>query len=181
MYAGRVMESASARELFAILRTHTHGRCCDAFRILPARRRTASNLGPAAGCLSLPALQCPFVARCPEAVDRCREEFPPYHQVGDRSLVFVLGEVTCDGTTTFCPQSGGALSVARPPYRAGVDGVSFEIPEGETLGLVGESGCGKTTLGRAILRLEKPTSGEVLYRNQPLNGRHARHSAGKCK
>ena len=49
-----------------------------------------------------------------------------------------------------------------------VDGVSFEIPEGETLGLVGESGCGKTTLGRAILRLEKPTSGEVLYRNQPL-------------
>ena len=49
-----------------------------------------------------------------------------------------------------------------------VDGVSFDIPEGETLGLVGESGCGKTTLGRAILRLEKPTSGEVLYRNQPL-------------
>jgi oligopeptide transport system ATP-binding protein len=51
-----------------------------------------------------------------------------------------------------------------------VDGVSFDIPPGETLGLVGESGCGKTTLGRAILRLEKPTSGEILYRNQPLTG-----------
>src|SRR4051812_28603681 len=49
-----------------------------------------------------------------------------------------------------------------------VDGVSFDIPEGETLGLVGESGCGKTTLGRAILRLETPTSGEVRYRNQSL-------------
>ena len=49
-----------------------------------------------------------------------------------------------------------------------VDGVSFDIQEGETLGLVGESGCGKTTLGRAILRLEKPTSGEVLYRNRSL-------------
>jgi oligopeptide transport system ATP-binding protein len=49
-----------------------------------------------------------------------------------------------------------------------VDGVSFDIQEGETLGLVGESGCGKTTLGRAILRLEKPTSGGVLYRNQPV-------------
>ena len=49
-----------------------------------------------------------------------------------------------------------------------VDGVSFDIQEGETLGLVGESGCGKTTLGRAILRLEKPTAGEVLYRNQRL-------------
>ena len=44
-----------------------------------------------------------------------------------------------------------------------VDGVSFEIKEGETLGLVGESGCGKTTVGRTILQLYKPTSGEVWF------------------
>lgn len=49
-----------------------------------------------------------------------------------------------------------------------VDGIGFVIHEGETLGMVGESGCGKSTAGRAILQLHKPTSGEVLYRGRDL-------------
>ncbi|HEX2281746.1 MAG TPA: ATP-binding cassette domain-containing protein, partial [Thermomicrobiales bacterium] len=49
-----------------------------------------------------------------------------------------------------------------------VDGVSFSVKRGETLGLVGESGCGKSTTGRAILQLYKPTAGEVNFNGRDL-------------
>ena len=51
-----------------------------------------------------------------------------------------------------------------------VDGISFTVNEGETLGLVGESGCGKSTTGRVILQLQKPTSGEVYFYDTELTG-----------
>jgi oligopeptide/dipeptide ABC transporter ATP-binding protein len=63
--------------------------------------------------------------------------------------------------------SGGAFGGARGMVRA-VDGVSFDIHRGETLGLVGESGCGKTTTGRCILRLERPTSGSIVFEGRDM-------------
>ena len=53
------------------------------------------------------------------------------------------------------------------PLKA-VDDVSFSIKKGETLGLVGESGCGKTTVGRTLLHLYKPTSGSVFYKGKEI-------------
>jgi oligopeptide/dipeptide ABC transporter ATP-binding protein len=63
---------------------------------------------------------------------------------------------------------GGGLFGGRPAVVKAVDGVSFAIRRGETLGLVGESGCGKTTTGRCILQLERPTSGEVIFEGRDL-------------
>jgi len=66
------------------------------------------------------------------------------------------------------PVSGGGIISRTVGYIKAVDGVSFTIRRGETLGLVGESGCGKTTTGKVILRLLEPTSGEVLFEGKDI-------------
>ena len=68
---------------------------------------------------------------------------------------------------TYFPVRTGILQRVTSHVKA-VDGVSFEIRQGETLGLVGESGCGKTTVGRTILRLTRATGGRVLYKGRDL-------------
>jgi ABC-type oligopeptide transport system ATPase subunit len=58
------------------------------------------------------------------------------------------------------------------PLKA-VDDISFSIRKGETLGLVGESGCGKTTVGRSILQLYKPTSGEIIFNGKKIESKES--------
>ncbi len=75
--------------------------------------------------------------------------------------------VEVSGLKTHFPIYSGILSRRSGAVRA-VDGVDLKIHPGETLGLVGESGCGKTTLGRSILRLIEPTKGEVKFENRNI-------------
>lgn len=67
-----------------------------------------------------------------------------------------------DQLVTQFPIKGGLFGRTVDHFKA-VDGVSFKLKKGQTLGLVGESGCGKTTLGRSILRLVEPSSGKIIY------------------
>lgn len=67
----------------------------------------------------------------------------------------------------YYPIKGGIITHTTGYVKA-VDGVSFSVMEGETLGLVGESGCGKSTIGRQIVGLENPTEGKIYYDGKDL-------------
>ena len=83
-------------------------------------------------------------------------------QAADESLLEVVG------VRKYFPIAQGLVSRNRVSHIKAVDDVSFRLDRGETLGLVGESGCGKTTLGRCILQLERPTTGDIRFEGTNL-------------
>jgi peptide/nickel transport system ATP-binding protein len=72
--------------------------------------------------------------------------------------------------TKYFPGGNGGLFARRANPIKAVDGVSFELSEGQTLGLVGESGCGKSTTGRVVSKLLEPSSGEIRFNGRDIAG-----------
>jgi oligopeptide transport system ATP-binding protein len=93
------------------------------------------------------------------------------HATGTKAA---LGDVLVDvkGLKMHFPITAGFLFQKVIAVNKAIDGITFNVKRGETLGLVGESGCGKSTTGRCILQLYKPTEGTVLFDNQDLTKLH---------
>jgi peptide/nickel transport system ATP-binding protein len=191
MYAARIAEQAPADKLFASPRhPYTQGLMRSVPRLdkpRTARLETIEGLPP--NLLDPPA-GCRFAERCFAAVEECRNRVPPLDEVTSDHHVACLRvrQIAAPTRSDVVPVSvstpvritdeapvievldlakhfkvetkgfGGGSAVVRA-----VSGVSFAVPAGRTLGLVGESGCGKTTVGRLILNLETPTAGRVLF------------------
>jgi oligopeptide/dipeptide ABC transporter ATP-binding protein len=197
MYAGRIVESASTEEIFGGMRhPYTQALLGSIPRLDQDNRKPLLSIRGLPPDLTDPPLGCRFAPRCPRATDQCRAEEPPlkgngaghlfacWHPVdgpAERPKVFVQG--TSDSIAA--PSTNGHLLeiadvVREYPVTAGailqrkvnsvkaVSGVSLHVDAGEALGLVGESGCGKTTLGKLIVGVERPDAGRIVLAGREI-------------
>lgn len=194
MYAGQIVEVAERDEFF---RAPQHPYSQMLFAALPTSANRGAALAVIPGqvpSLTQTFARCRFAERCGFAFERCRVEPPGLLPIGtlqairchlrerDRAAPRVIAAagdakpastsqapllLEVSGLRVHFPVRRGLLQRVVGHVKA-VDGVSFGIREGRTLALVGESGCGKTTAGKALLQLIRPTEGTVRFQGRDL-------------
>jgi peptide/nickel transport system ATP-binding protein len=204
MYAGKIVETADTDQLFASMRhPYTQGLLASIPRLAQDNTQRLYSIPGIPPDLSNPPVGCRYAARCAYATDQCREaepellagamgnKFACWHPVNgpvdlttatvahERSAAASVGGVLLEVTDLVkeFPVRSGLGFTRRGLTVKAVSGVSLELGPGQTFGLVGESGCGKTTLGRMIVGLDEPDRGRVTLAGQAiseLSGRQLR-------
>jgi peptide/nickel transport system ATP-binding protein len=186
MYAGRIVESGTAAAIFARpLHPYTIGLLRAVPRLDRPRTGKLATIDGVPPDLLTPPTGCRFAPRCPHRAPVCDID-PPLveHDVRHFAACHRIAEIA-GALPSVVPEPVPAVSEATPPalvvneltkhfassghavVRA-VEDVSFTVPAGRTLGLVGESGCGKTTVGRLVLRLVAPTAGTIHFDGEDI-------------
>ena len=193
MYAGELVEEG-ARDVFFATPRHPYSRML--FEALP-RPGDGGRLVTIPG--QVPDFDsrlygCRFAPRCPFAIEHCQTESPGWQEINgqrvrchrakelperierDKAAHAKSSETAqpllqIDGLKVHFPVRRGFFQRTVGQVRA-VDGVSLSIQAGRTLALVGESGCGKTTVGKALLRLTEPTAGTVTLAGQMVSAQY---------
>jgi peptide/nickel transport system ATP-binding protein len=200
MYAGQLVETATVADFFAAPAHPYSRRLMESLPSADQRSGRLAVIPGRVPPLETVFHGCRFADRCPAVMEICRQESPRWLDLdagrGVRCHLWNSGQRSAVSDAWSEPGSAPvAEPSARPdelllratdlkvhfPIQRGVlrrvvghvkavDGVSLELRAGQTLALVGESGCGKTTAGKGILQLIPPTGGSIRYRNQELAG-----------
>lgn len=199
MYAGQVVEAASKEEFFE---KPLHPYVQQLLVSVPTYAKRQERLQSIQG--SVPSLNampsgCRFHPRCAHVFSPCASVVPLLQTVDGRevrchlypehrqvpplnntvepwNVEYKTKEVvlSVNHLSVYFDTPHHLLQRKKPPIKA-VDDISFHLYQGQTLALVGESGCGKTTVSRAILKLQPITKGEIVYRTQSINALHGQH------
>jgi oligopeptide/dipeptide ABC transporter ATP-binding protein len=204
MYAGRIVETGSTEDIFAAMHhPYTQALLGSIPKLSQDNRRALVSIRGRPPDLTELPVGCRFAPRCPYATDQCHSEEPPlagtnpehrfacWHPVDGpvRSLPEVairpraavdrapvanghLLEIT-DVVRAY-PVTAGTILPRKVNSVKAVSGVTLHVDVGEALGLVGESGCGKTTLGKMIVGIETPDAGRIA-----LDGKELFRSRGR--
>jgi len=196
MYAGQIVETAPCKEFFQSPRHPYSRKLFQSIPGREKRTERLAVIKGTVPPLDQEFVGCRFADRCDDVMAICRQQPPQWdqyaeeqgvrcHLQADAELVTNQTDALCNDIATAARSdthnpllSVNDLKVHFPIHKGlfrrvaghvrAVDGVSLEIPVGRTLAVVGESGCGKTTVGKAILQLIKPTDGQVQFDNHEL-------------